>query len=101
MAVGRVHRVHAAARVGHVHRPVDDDRRRLVADAVDDAVLEEPARHERLHVGPVDLSQRRIAGAGEIEVVQRPVDRLILVLRGHVAASAVATTPIDAGDGVS
>ena len=50
MAVGGVDRVDAAARIGHVHRAVDDDRRGLVADAVDDAVLEQPARRQRLDV---------------------------------------------------
>ena len=74
MAVGGVERVDAAARIGHVHRAVDDDRRRLIADAVDDAVLEQPARRQRLHVACVDLVERRVAGAGQIQVVQRPVD---------------------------
>ena len=80
MPVGGIDRIHAAARVGHIHRPVHDDRRRLVADAVDDAVLEKPTRHQRLHVGSVDLRHRRVAGAGQIEVVQGPVDCLIRIL---------------------
>jgi hypothetical protein len=76
MTIGGIDGVHAAARVGHVHRPVDDDRGGLIADPVDDAVLEQPARGQRLDVVPVDLIQRRIASAGQIEVVQRPVDGL-------------------------
>ena len=76
MAVGGVERVDAAARIGHVHRAVDDHRRRLIADAVDDAVLEQPARRQRGDVRGVDLIHRREPAAGEIEIVQRPVDRL-------------------------
>jgi hypothetical protein len=73
MAGGRVERVHAAARIGHVHHTVHHHRRRLIADAVDDAVLKQPPRRERLHVRGVDLIERRVAAAEEIEVVQRPV----------------------------
>ena len=76
MAVGGVERVDAAARIGDVHRAVDDDRRRLIADAVDDAGLEQPARRQRRDVRRVDLVHRREAAAGEIEVVERPVDDL-------------------------
>ena len=74
MAVDRVDGVDAAARIGDVCRAVDDDRRRLIADAVDDPVLEQPARRQRLHVARVDLVERRVAGAGQIQVVQNPVD---------------------------
>ena len=81
VAIGRVERVHAAARVGGVHHAVDDDGRRLIADAVDDAVLKQPARRERLDVAGVDLIERREAGAREVEVVQRPVDVLRRSLR--------------------
>src|SRR5262249_9599872 len=73
--VSRIQRVHAAARIGDVHRPVYDDGRRLVADAVDDAVLKQPARSQRLHVGAVDLIDGRVPRAGQIEIVQWPVDR--------------------------
>ena len=73
MAVGGVDRVHAAARIGHIHHAVDDDRRRLVADAVDDAVLKEPARRQRLHVRRLDLIRGREPAAGQIEIVERPV----------------------------
>ena len=55
-------RVDAAARIGHVHHAVHDHRRRLIADAVDDAVLKQPSRRQRLDVGRVDLIHRRDTG---------------------------------------
>ena len=76
MAVGRVDRVHAAARVGDVHDAVDDDRRGLVADAVDDPVLKEPPRGEQMRVlgrDPVGLGE---PAPGQVQVVERPVDVL-------------------------
>src|SRR5262249_47077695 len=73
VAARAVERVHAAARVGHVHHAVHDHRRGLVADAVDHPVLKQPPRHQRPHIGGGDLIQRREARPGEIEVVQRPV----------------------------
>src|SRR5262249_35805669 len=39
------------------------------------AVLKQPARSQRLHVGAVDLIDGRVPRAGQIEIVQRPVDR--------------------------
>ena len=50
VAVGRVHGVNTAARIGHIHHAVHNHRRRLVTDAIDDAVLEQPSRRERFHV---------------------------------------------------
>ena len=40
MAVSGIHGVDAAARIRYIHHSVDNHRRRLVANAVDDAVLE-------------------------------------------------------------
>ena len=71
-----VDRVDAAARVGEVHDSVDDHRRGLVADPVDDAVLEEPARCQQMCVLRRDLVDLRVAAAVQIEVVQAPVDVL-------------------------
>ncbi len=73
VAIDRVHRIHAAARIGDIGRAVDDDRRRLIADAVDDAVLKEPSRCQRLHVRSVDLIHGGITGARQVEIVERPV----------------------------
>jgi hypothetical protein len=80
MSVRRIERVHAAARIGHIHRPVDDDRSRLVADAVDHAMLKEPSRRQRLHVRSVDLIHGGITGARQVQVVERPVHVLAAVL---------------------
>ena len=76
MPVVGVDRVDAAPRVGEVHHPVDDHRRGLVADAVDDAVLEQPARGQEVGVLRRDLVGLGVAAAVQIEVVQAPVDVL-------------------------
>ena len=42
MAVGGIGCVDAAARVGHVHNPVDNNGRRLITHAIDNPMLEKP-----------------------------------------------------------
>ena len=74
--VGGVDRVDAAPRVGDVHDAVDDDRGRLVADAVDDPVLEEPPRGEQVRVLGRDPIRLGVPAPGQVEVVERPVDVL-------------------------
>ena len=81
VAIDRIHRVDASAGVGHIHDLVHDDGCGLIADPVDDTVLEEPSWRERLHVGRIDLIQRRESTAGEIEIVERPVHRPSLLGR--------------------
>ena len=76
MPVVGVDRVDAPPRVGEVHHAVDDHRRGLVADAVDDAVLEEPARGQQMRVVRRNLVGLGVAAAVQIEVVQAPVDVL-------------------------
>ena len=75
VAVGSVERIHPAARIGDVHRPVHDHRRGLITDAVDDAVLKEPTRRQGFDVGFIDAVERGETAAGEIQVVQHPVCR--------------------------
>ena len=50
-----------------------DDQRRLLTDRVG-VDVQRPGRHETVHVGRVDLVERREAGVLEVEVVQRPAD---------------------------
>ena len=55
VAVLGVHGVDAAPGIGDVHDAIHDDRRRLVADAIDDAVLEEPAWGQQMRILRGDL----------------------------------------------
>ena len=69
VSIDRVNGVHAAPRIGDIHDAVDDHRRRLVTDPVDDPMLEQPAWGQTVDVVRGDLIRLGKAAASQIEVV--------------------------------
>ena len=85
MPFGSVNGIYTSAGVGDVHNPVDNDWSGLIADTVDDAVLEKPSWSQRFHVASIDLIRRRKSSPRKIKIVEPPVkcSRRGRLLRGR------------------
>jgi hypothetical protein len=81
MAIGGIHGVDTTARIGHVHHAIDNHGRGLITDAVNDSILKEPSRRERFHIRGIDLIHRGITAAGQIQIVEWPIDSRRSTLR--------------------
>ena len=77
LAIGSIDRVDAATRVGDVHRAVNDDGGGLVADAIDDAVLEDATETTSCYSleGPRAPAHAARAALGAMSLEECAIDR--------------------------